>query len=109
MLRSMSSPPLPALQSPRLLDQVRERIRYLHYSLRTEQAYVHWVRAFVRHQGMRHPREMGHAEVEAFLGCRWSDMRWRWQKAVVVRISEERDRSFRHRDRRFRERDRSFR
>ena len=55
-------------QAPRrLLDQVRERIRYLHYSLRTEQAYVHWVRAFVRHQGMRHPREVGHAEVEAFL------------------------------------------
>ena len=67
MLRNMSNPPLPPLQSPRLLDQVRERIRYLHYSLRTEQAYVHWVRAFVRHQGMRHPREMGHAEVEAFL------------------------------------------
>ena len=44
MLRSMSDPPLPPLQSPRLLDQVRERIRYLHYSLRTEQAYVHWVR-----------------------------------------------------------------
>ena len=55
MLRSMSSPPLPALQSPRLLDQVRERIRYLHYSLRTEQAYVHWVRAFVSHQGQHLP------------------------------------------------------
>ena len=84
MLRSMFDPPFPPLQSPRLLDQVRERVRYLRYSLRTEQAYVHWVRAFVRHQGMRHPREMGHAEVEAFLGCRWSDMRWRWQKAVVA-------------------------
>jgi integron integrase len=51
----------------RLLDQVRERLRYLHYSLRTEQAYVHWIRAFVRFHGMRHPREMGVAEVEAFL------------------------------------------
>ena len=67
MLRSMSDPPLPPLQSARLLDQVRERVRYLHYSLRTEQAYVHWVQAFVRHQGMRHPNEMGHAEVQAFL------------------------------------------
>jgi integron integrase len=51
-----------------LLDQVRERVRYLHYSLRTEEAYVHWVRAFVRFHGCRHhPREMGAPEVEAFL------------------------------------------
>ena len=46
---------------------MRERIRYCHYSLRTEQAYVHWVRGVVRHSGLRHPREMGAAEVEAFL------------------------------------------
>lgn len=51
----------------RLLDAVRQRIRHLHYSLRTEQAYVHWVRAFVRFHGMRHPRGMGGPEVEAFL------------------------------------------
>jgi integron integrase len=51
----------------RLLDAVRERVRYLHYSLRTEDAYVHWVRAFVRFHGRRHPREMGGPEVEAFL------------------------------------------
>jgi integron integrase len=57
----------PPLRSPRLLDQLRERIRYLHYSLRTEEAYVHWVRAFVRFSGLRHPREMGAAEVQAFL------------------------------------------
>ncbi|RYD62281.1 MAG: integrase, partial [Verrucomicrobiaceae bacterium] len=59
---------LPPLQSPRLLDQVRERIRLLHYSRRTEEAYVYWVRAFVRFHGIRHPAEMGGAEVEAFLG-----------------------------------------
>lgn len=52
---------------PRLLDLLRERIRYKHYSLRTEQAYVHWVRAFIRQQGMRHPRDMGAAEVEQFM------------------------------------------
>ncbi|THF60792.1 integron integrase [Pseudothauera nasutitermitis] len=52
---------------PRLLDQLRERIRYKHYSLRTEQAYVHWVRTFIRHYGLRHPRDMGAAEVEGFL------------------------------------------
>ena len=58
---------MPPLKAARLLDQVRERIRYLHYSIRTEQAYVHWVRAFVRFHGLRHPLEMGGAEVEEFL------------------------------------------
>jgi len=60
-------PAAPALRATRLLDQVRERIRYKHYSLRTEQTYVQWVRVFVKWSGMRHPREMGAAEVEAFL------------------------------------------
>ena len=59
-----SSPPL---QSKRLLDQVRERARYLHYSLRTEKAYVYWVRWFVRFHNLRHPRDMAAAEVQAFL------------------------------------------
>lgn len=62
-----SAHPLPPLQSSRLLDQVRERIRYLHYSIRTEQAYVQWVRAFVHFHGLRHPVEMGAPEVEALL------------------------------------------
>lgn len=53
--------------SPRLLDQLRQQIRYMHYSLRTEQAYVHWVRAFIRYHGLRHPAELSGAEVEAFL------------------------------------------
>lgn len=61
-------PALPALQATRLLDQVRERVRFLHYSRRTEEAYVHWVRAFVRFSGLKHPRELGGPEVEAFLG-----------------------------------------
>ena len=51
----------------RMLDQVREQVRYLHYSIRTEQAYVHWVRAYVRFQGMRHPRQTSADEVRAFL------------------------------------------
>ena len=42
-------------------------LRYMHYSLRTEEAYVHWVRGFVRWAGMRHPRDLGAAEVQAFL------------------------------------------
>jgi hypothetical protein len=57
----------PATPQRRLLDQLREQLRYLHYSLRTEEAYVHWVRAFVRWSGMRRPRQMGAAEVQAFL------------------------------------------
>lgn len=51
----------------RLLDALRERLRYLHYSIRTEEAYVHWVRAFVRYHGLCHPRQMGADEVQAFL------------------------------------------
>ena len=58
---------MPPLQSARILDQLRERIRYLHYSLRTEEAYVYWARAFIRFHEVRHPAEMGKAEVEAFL------------------------------------------
>lgn len=51
----------------RLLDQVRERIRYKHYSIRTEQAYVMWIRRFIRFHDLRHPRDMGALDVEAFL------------------------------------------
>ncbi|HMN94797.1 MAG TPA: integron integrase [Hydrogenophaga sp.] len=61
----------PSFRSTRLLDQVRERIRYLHYSLQTEKAYLYWVRFFIRWHGrggvMRHPRDMGAADLEAFL------------------------------------------
>ena len=57
----------PGLQSSRLLDQVRERARYLHYSYSTEKVYLYWVRFFVRWHGLRHPRDMGAAHVEAFL------------------------------------------
>ncbi|HEX7891301.1 MAG TPA: integron integrase [Ramlibacter sp.] len=63
----MHSSALPPLHSARLLDQVRERARYLHYSLRTEKAYVYWTRFFIRWHGLRHPRELGAPEVEAFL------------------------------------------
>ncbi|MDP3584390.1 MAG: integron integrase [Thiobacillus sp.] len=54
-------------QSPRLLDQVRGKIRLKHYSIRTEQAYVDWIKRFVLHFDKRHPLEMGAREVEAFL------------------------------------------
>ena len=52
---------------PRLLDQVREKLRLRHYAKRTEEAYVDWIRRFIVFHKMRHPREMGIGEVEAFL------------------------------------------
>ena len=51
----------------RLLDQVRGRLRLKHYSLRTEQAYVAWIRRFILANGKRHPRELEGRHVEAFL------------------------------------------
>ncbi len=58
---------LPDDGPPRLLRQLRDRIRLRHYSLRTERTYAHWVRRFIAHSGMRHPRHLGAAEVTAFL------------------------------------------
>ena len=53
--------------APSLLERVREVIRVKHYSLRTEEAYVAWIRRYVRYHGKRHPSELGSAEIEAFL------------------------------------------
>jgi len=52
---------------PRLLDQVRDEIRRRHYSIRTEQSYVEWIRRFILFHGKRHPSTMGRDEVEQFL------------------------------------------
>ena len=54
-------------RAPRLMDEVRRRIRLKRYSLRTEQAYTAWIRRFILANGKRHPRELGAAEVERFL------------------------------------------
>jgi integron integrase len=60
-----------ALSSPprRLLDQVRDAVRVRHYSYRTEQAYVGWIRRFVLFHQKRHPAELGHAEITRFLSA----------------------------------------
>jgi integron integrase len=50
-----------------LLDQLRQRIRYKHYSLRTEKAYVFWVRRYIRFHGLKHPKTLGAADVERYL------------------------------------------
>ena len=52
---------------PKLLDRVRDRLRYKQYSLRTEQAYIHWIKRFIVFHGKRHPEQMNGPEVEAFL------------------------------------------
>jgi integron integrase len=51
----------------KLLDQVRDLIRIKHYSYRTEQSYVAWIRRYILFHQKRHPKEMGIAEIEAFL------------------------------------------
>jgi len=56
-------------KAPRLLDQMRAAIRTRHYSLRTEQSYVQWIKRYIFFHGKRHPREMGAPEVEAFLSA----------------------------------------
>lgn len=57
----------PSGRSARLLDQLREMIRYRHYSIRTEEAYVSWVRQFVHWHGLKHPADMNDVDVQAFL------------------------------------------
>src|SRR5258705_10106654 len=52
---------------PKLLDQVREVICTRHYSLRTENAYVNWIKQYIFFNSKRHPAELGGAEVSAFL------------------------------------------
>lgn len=65
--RAAGSGSPPPSTAPRLLDQLRVQVRYRHFSIRTEQAYVYWARDFIRFQGLRHPAEMGQPEVEAYL------------------------------------------
>jgi hypothetical protein len=50
-----------------LLEQTREVIRFKHYSLRTEQTYLDWIRRFILFHGKRHPKEMGAPDVTSFL------------------------------------------
>jgi len=54
-------------QPPKLLDQVRDLLRIKHYALRTEEAYVNWIRRFILFHNKRHPREMAMPEIRAFL------------------------------------------
>src|SRR5688500_12674526 len=51
----------------KLLDQVREAIRTKHYSYRTEQTYIEWIKRFILFHKKRHPKDMGTEEVQAYI------------------------------------------
>lgn len=69
-----TKPTLPDMrQQPKLLDRMREAIRVRHYSLATERNYIQWARRFILFHGKRHPKDMGAAEVEAFLSALATD------------------------------------
>jgi hypothetical protein len=96
-------PGAPSLKSTRLLDQVRERVRYKHYSLKTEKAYLYWIRFFIRWSamqsgGMRHPCMMGVADVEAFLAM--APQHWATAADQTHSVGADQGRSgyFRHRN-----------
>jgi len=65
--------PAPGSQKPKLLDQVRQAIRARHYSPRTEDAYVGWIKRFIFFHNKRHPAEMGEAEIGRFLSSLATD------------------------------------
>jgi len=54
-------------QSPKLLHQARDKIRALHYSIRTEESYLQWMRRFIYFHNKRHPKDMGVPEIEQYL------------------------------------------
>lgn len=66
-MSDLTEPETLRAQEPRLLQQVHEAIRRLHYSRRTEEAYIHWIKRFVVWSGRRHPAALGEPEVSAFL------------------------------------------
>src|SRR5438105_12894554 len=58
---------MPSAGKPKLLDQVRDVIRRKHYSIRTERAYVDWIKRFIIYHNKRHPAEMAQEEIAQFL------------------------------------------
>jgi len=55
------------MEKPKLLNQMRDKIRTRHYSIRTEKAYIDWTRRYILFHNKRHPMEMGAPEIETFL------------------------------------------
>ncbi len=56
-----------AVKGKKLLDQVRDKIRLRHYSIRTEKTYIDWIKRYIYFHGKKHPKEMGVLEIEEFL------------------------------------------
>ena len=67
MWRSLGKMMNGEIQSKKILTRVREKIRTLHYSIKTEEAYISWIRRYILFHGVRHPGEMGEDEISAFL------------------------------------------
>jgi hypothetical protein len=65
-MNSLLSGPSQA-SKPRLLDQIRQLMRLRHYSLRTEEAYIGWIRRYILFHGKRHPRDLGESDIASFL------------------------------------------
>ena len=55
------------MEKPKLLDQMREKIRFRHYSIRTEKAYIDWTKRYILFHNKKHPNAMGAPEIETFL------------------------------------------
>jgi site-specific recombinase XerD len=65
---------LPTIPKPKLLDQVRQAIRTRHYSPKTEESYVHWIKRFIFFHNKRHPAEMSEKEIAQFLSSLASEL-----------------------------------
>ena len=57
----------PPTDKPKLLDQVRAAIRTRHYSIRTEESYINWIKRYIIFHNKKHPKEMGEKEINEFL------------------------------------------
>jgi len=66
MSSSLSGPA--EASKPKLLDQTRQLMRLRHYSLRTEEAYVGWIRRYILFHGKRHPRDLAESDIASFHG-----------------------------------------
>jgi hypothetical protein len=62
-----SQPPTSKPQGKKLLGQVRDSLRLMHYSYRTEETYLAWIKRFILFHGKRHPKDMGSLEIESFI------------------------------------------
>ena len=73
LVRSIAASAPTTPPKPKLLNQVRQAIRTRHYSIRTEKAYVHWIKRFIFFHDKRHPNEMGESEIAQFLSSLATD------------------------------------